>query len=167
MDLIWSRDSDILAVLHKDVNSNITSIHLWSEKNYHWYLKQTIFYPADNPILYATWGQQHGKDLLVLSAKSTSTYTFCWKIDHSRGLTSEDGAIVNVISGSNVHMTCFKDAIIPPPMAQQILEFSGSVNAVAFAPPACGMNTNEFLVLLSNNRLHKFAATQVSINKAA
>ncbi|XP_014224134.1 elongator complex protein 1 [Trichogramma pretiosum] len=160
MDLIWSRDSDILAILHKDVNSNLTSIHLWAEKNYHWYLKQTIFYPPDNPILFATWGQQHGKDLLVLSAKSTSTYTFRWKIDHSRGLTADDGAVVSVINGSNVHMTCFKDGIVPPPMAQQILEFAGPVNALSFAPPGCELNTNEFLVLLSNNKLYKFESAK-------
>ncbi|OXU28995.1 hypothetical protein TSAR_015024 [Trichomalopsis sarcophagae] len=155
-DLVWSRDSDILAVWYKDIASGIMTVQLWGEKNYHWYLKQTITYPKNNPVLYLAWSPQVNKDLLILSSKNSTIYTFYWTVTHSHGKDLADKAVVSVIDGNKVLVTGFRDGIVPPPMAQQTIQFDEPVNAISFAPKQIQdseISSNDFLVLLSNNKI--------------
>ncbi|KAJ8678919.1 hypothetical protein QAD02_014706 [Eretmocerus hayati] len=155
-ELIWSRDSDVLAIWLEEVNSGKFTIQLWSEKNYHWYLKQTIVYPTENPILHVSWCPHARKDLMILSLKNSTVYAFYWAVSHSRGICSSDKAVVGVIDGDKVLVTCFRDGIVPPPMAQQTIQFKESVNAISFAPGQnedLSVSSNDFVVLLSNYKI--------------
>ncbi|XP_014219597.1 elongator complex protein 1 isoform X2 [Copidosoma floridanum] len=156
IDLIWSRDSDILGVWCKDLGSGVMMIQLWAEKNYHWYLKQTITYPKTIKVHHVIWGRQTQKDLMILTSKSSTTYTFYWSTSHSRGKSLTDKAVVGVIDGNAVLVTCFRDCVVPPPMAQQTLEFKEPVNAISFAPnneERFKTDTNDFMVVLNKNKL--------------
>lgn len=151
LDLIWSRDSDILGIWYKDLDKGAITVQLWSEKNYHWYLKQTITYPKGNPILFVTWSAQISKDLLILSTKNSTIYTFNWIVSHSRGKQVSDRATVSVIDGDKVLVTGFRDGIVPPPMSQHTVQFKEPVNAISFAPSDA--ESNDFVALLSNNKI--------------
>lgn len=132
------------------------TVQLWGEKNYHWYLKQTITYPKKNPILYLAWSPQVNKDILILSSKNSTIYTFYWTVTHSRGKDLSDKAVVSVIDGDKVLVTGLRDGIVPPPMAQQTLQFDEPVNAISFAPNQvedCTISSNDFLALLSSNKI--------------
>lgn len=127
---------------------------MYYEKNYHWYQKQTINYTKENYILHTTWSSEKGKDLLILSPQGCSVYTFSWTISQSQGKDISDKSTVTVVDGNKVLVTCFKDGIVPPPMAQQTLEFKKPVNAVSFAPShVSDCCSNDFLALLSNNKI--------------
>lgn len=132
------------------------TVQLWSEKNYHWYLKQTIVYPKKVPIHYVTWSPQKNKDLLILTSKSSTIYTFYWSVSQSRGKESTDKAVVCVIDGNKILVTCFRDCVVPPPLGQQTLELKEPVNAVAFAPKNnkdFNIDTNDFMVVLCKNKI--------------
>ena len=133
------------------------SIQLWAEKNYHWYLKQTITYPLDNKILYITWSPNTDKDLIILSSKSSTIYTFRWEITYSNGKEESDKAAVAVIDGSKVLVTNFREVVVPPPMAQHTLQFEEPVNAISFAPTHSATNfdlsLNDFIAILQNNKI--------------
>ncbi|XP_058806417.1 putative elongator complex protein 1 [Phymastichus coffea] len=156
IDLIWSRDSDILGVWYKDLDTNLMTVQLWTEKNYHWYLKQTIIHTKANPILYVSWFPQANRDLMILSTKNNTVYTLYWVISCSRGKQISDNAVVSVIDGNKVLVTNFRDAVIPPPIAQQTMQFNRPVNAISFAPSNSEdskISSNDFLALLSGNKI--------------
>ncbi|KAL0127474.1 hypothetical protein PUN28_005627 [Cardiocondyla obscurior] len=159
-DLLWS--SDILAVVCNQLETNATLIQLWTENNAHWYLKQTLIFSAENPLLYVTWNsiidQPHKKELIYLTAKHFICCSFNWCWDHSRGKTSDDRVVCGVIDGNKILVTDFKDGVIPPPMAHQTLEISKSQNAIIFAPNINNQltNSNDFCTISYDNKLTFF-----------
>ena len=93
---------------------------------------------------------------MILSAKNTTVYTFYWTVSHSYGKQASDRAVVGVIDGDKVLVTNFKDGIVPPPMAQQTIQFKEPVNAISFAPSNIEdskISSNDFLALMSNNKI--------------
>lgn len=165
-DLSWSRDSDVLSIWYEDIDTGASIVQLWAEKNYHWYLKQTITYPKENPILYFAWSPQTNRDLLILSANCSVAYNFHWSVDHSLGKDLSDKAVVAVIDGDKVLLTGFKDGIVPPPMAQQTLQLDEPVNAIFFAPNDAtedsGINSNDLFCVLHNNKMALFTHENVN-----
>lgn len=132
------------------------SVQLWAEKNYHWYLKQTISHTKANPILYVSWFSQASRDLMILSTKNSTVYTFNWAVSHSRGKQMSDKAVVSVVDGDKVLVTNFRDGVVPPPMAQQTLQFNRPINSICFAPSSNEdpeTSSNDFLALLNNNKI--------------
>jgi hypothetical protein len=106
--------------------------------------------------LFVGWYPQIDKDLLILSLKNSTTYTFYWAVSHSYGKNESDKAVVSVINGNQVYITKFKYFVVPPPMCQQKLEFKECINAISFAPydpDNLENNSNDFVVLLSNNKI--------------
>ncbi|XP_043500282.1 putative elongator complex protein 1 isoform X1 [Polistes fuscatus] len=169
-EIFWSPDSDILTIWCKQNNCNTTILQLWTEKNYHWYLKQTFYFSKDNPLLYGTWSSRTncGKTLILLTPQNVLTYSFQRTINHSKGQSLQDKAVVAVIDGNKVLLTGFKIGIVPPPMAHQTLELSEPINAVVFAPNVKSteslIDTNAFFCVLSNNKLAFFKCTNDSNN---
>lgn len=158
-DLQWSIDSDILAVWCVNIDDGITRVQLWTENNYHWYLKQTISFSKDNPPLYLSWSTVPGceKKLLVLTKEKYLIYTFSWTISHSRGKSQIDKALVGVIDGDRALLTGFRYAVVPPPMAHQALQIDEPINEVVFAPEVenkdSWISSNVLFTLLHNNQL--------------
>ena len=157
-DLFWSPDSEILTIRCQTGEDSSSVLQLWTENNYHWYLKQTIQFPADNPLIFATWSTvSFPKRLIVLTRQELATYEYNWCVDRSRGSGVLDKSVVGVIDGSNLLMTALRKGSVPPPMAHCTLETSEPVNAVAFAPDAesrdAWLDSNAFFCVSASNRL--------------
>lgn len=169
-EIFWSPDSDIFTIWCTQNNYNTTILQLWTEKNYHWYLKQTFYFSKDNPLLYGTWSSRTncGKTLILLTPQNVLTYSFQRTINHSKGQSLQDKAVIAVINGNKVLLTGFKIGIVPPPMAHQTLELSEPINAVVFAPNVKSteslIDTNAFFCVLSNNKLAFFKCINDSNN---
>lgn len=157
-DLFWSPDSEILTIWCQ-IQADCSSIlQLWTENNYHWYLKQSVKFPMDNSLVHATWSTTScAKKLIILTCKELITCDYNWSIDHSRGRTMRDKSVVGVIDGNKSLMTGLRAGIVPPPMAHQILETSESINVIAFAPDikdkAIWMDSNTFFCVTASKKL--------------
>lgn len=174
-DLFWSPDSDILAIVceqpdaKKSDTKNIV-LQLWTENNYHWYLKQTINFSTQHPLMYATWsptGKYNKKELILLTLDEIIVTSFNWCVNHSKGNTVDDQAVVGVIDGKRILITSFREKIIPPPMADQYLEFEEPINAIVFAPNVKPdkkdwINSNVFCAVSCNNNFTFFQQEVVS-----
>lgn len=145
-ELLWSTESDILVIWYEDMH-----LELWTEKNYHFYLKQSISYSKENPILSIAWSHTTNNDLLILSQKSVVSYNFRWEVAHSRTNLDSDRATVGVIDGDKILLTRFKEVVIPPPMAQQVVKCDEPINAVCFAPPGC--DSNSLIAVTKSNKI--------------
>ncbi|XP_011876927.1 PREDICTED: putative elongator complex protein 1 [Vollenhovia emeryi] len=157
-DLLWS--SDILAVVCHEPEASTTQIQLWTESNCHWYLKQTLVFPVDNQLLYATWSnvaETNKKELIYVTTKELTFCSFNWCHSHSRGSTVDDKAVFGVIDGNKILVTAFKDGIVPPPVAHQSIETFESQNAISFAPSkSSSISSSDFCTISCNNRLMFF-----------
>jgi len=162
-DLFWSPNADILAVICKHMSSR-TFLQLWTEHNNHMYLKQSLCFSDENPLLYASWtNKKMGNELVLLSLKEVTICSFNWCINHSKGKTMEDQSVVVVIDGSRLFITAFRKAIIPPPFAHQIIDIEVPVNAIVFAPDETSINSNTFCAVLCDNSILIFKQKQVNI----
>ena len=167
-DLLWSSDSEVLTVWCENLETKDTILQLWTEGNYHWYLKQTIIFDKKTPVIYATWSSapKSGKKLMVLTKESLITYTFHWTVDLSRGVGSTDKAVIGVIDGEKALLTAFKDGIVPPPMAQHTLEINQGINTILFAPADVGneflINSNAIICILDDYKLALYIDARVS-----
>ncbi|XP_063980475.1 elongator complex protein 1 [Diachasmimorpha longicaudata] len=158
--ITWSPDSEILTIWGQRYNQKETFLQLWSENNYHWYLKQTIPFKEENPLVFFNWSTipRAKKRLIVLTRENFMVYTFKWSINRTRGLSDDDKAVVGVADGDKVLLTAFKMGIVPPPMSHYSLQISGTSNGCFFAP-LCSNDTPHWLdsnclfVHVENNQL--------------
>ncbi|XP_043471428.1 putative elongator complex protein 1 [Leptopilina heterotoma] len=170
-DLLWSDDSEILAIWCKNLETEETIVQLWTEGNYHWYLKQSLKFNKDTPVLYVKWSSasKSGNKLIVLTEMNLISYTFHWTVNYSRGQDSTDKAIVAVIDGEKVLMTSFKDGIVPPPMCQESLEMNGMINYILFAPQEAttksSINSNALICISDNYRMSIYVDSNESYLK--
>lgn len=169
--LLWSPDSDILVIECKSADGNQQILQLWTVNNYHWYLKQSIPFNSENPLLYYTWSTapRAHKRLMLLTTNTFLSYSFRWTINHSRGTSSGDKSVVGVIDGDKILLTGFKMGIVPPPSCHKSLQFECAINECIFAPNSCRdytdtwVNSNTVFLLLQNNKLALCLYNQVRI----
>ncbi|XP_033204247.2 elongator complex protein 1 [Bombus vancouverensis nearcticus] len=157
-DLFWSPDSEILTIWCQIQADSSSVLQLWTENNYHWYLKQTIKFPTDNLLICATWSTTSCfKKLIVLTYKELITFDYNWSVDHSRGITVHDKSVIGIIDGNKSLMTGLRVGIVPPPMAHKTLETSESINAIVFAPDIKGkatwIDSNAFFCVSASKKL--------------
>ncbi|XP_066585259.1 elongator complex protein 1 isoform X2 [Prorops nasuta] len=162
-DLLWSTESEILAVWYKKNKNNTTYLQLWIERNYHWYLKQTFIFSEDNPLLYMSWNEDavSEKELVLLTAKEILKFSFHWCVNRSKGMRKEDRAIIAVIDGNQLLLTNLKGGIVPPPMSEITVNAKKPINAIAFAPninneDINNINKDLFCCLFCDNKLAFF-----------
>jgi elongator complex protein 1 len=166
-NLLWSPCSEVLAIVCHESTTSTTLIQLWTENNCHWYLKQTLAFSMENPLLYVTWGNTvdpNKKELIYLTTRELAYCTFCWDVNHSKGKTTDDKAVVGVIDGDKILVTSFKEGVVPPPMAHQAIETLESQNAIVFAPnnnKSFLVNSNEFCTVSYTNKLTFFKQIKV------
>ncbi|XP_076625115.1 elongator complex protein 1 [Colletes latitarsis] len=133
-NLFWSLDSEVLSVWCQ-MQDGSSVLQLWTENNYHWYLKQTIKFTTDNSLMCATWCTTFSCNrLILLTRKEFITCNYNWRVDHSRGKSERDKSVIGIIDGNHLLMTGLRIGIVPPPMAHQTLETSECINAIVFAP---------------------------------
>ncbi|XP_013183864.1 elongator complex protein 1 isoform X2 [Amyelois transitella] len=166
-DLVWSSDSEILALLCRDEQTNIQKILLFTTGNYHWYLKQTLEFNSDQNLSKMLWDNDfdiyNNKKLhVILSNGQYYSYSWIWNIEHSKGTTDLDDAVVTVIDGKKVLVTGFRQTVVPPPMSALELKCNSFINSTHFAPGLSekNINTNTFFVCTSNNKLIFYKQTQ-------
>lgn len=163
-NLSWSSDSDILSLLYTDESDN-SVVQLWTEKNYHSYLKQTITFKKDNPVLFLDWSLvgKSGKKLFILTPNEQRIYTYRWIIDRSRGKGETDKSVVAVIDGENLLLTNFRDNVVPPPLSQFCLNLGEQINAVVFASGGSNSNSNSLFCVLNDFRIKFYRYADVRI----
>lgn len=169
-DLLWSPSADILAIICEQPKMNNMVLQLWTEKNYHWYLKQTIVFDIDNPLIFARWsvvGRSDQNELILMTPTEIIFCSFNWCVNHSRGKIVDDKAVIGVINGNQIQVTGFRDGIVPPPIAHQTLQLQEPANAIVFAPSildkTSSINSNMFCTILCNNSVTFFKQITVTI----
>lgn len=166
-DLAWSSDSEILSLQCKNDENDTQELLLFTTSNYHWYHKQTLAFNREYRINKVMWDNDfdvtNNKKLHIFFKNGLHyTYSWIWNINHSRGESNQDDAVVAVIDGKKVMITGFRQTVVPPPMAALVIECDFPVNSVHFAPRGHDTLTNNFFVVTSNNKLmfyeqnHKF-----------
>nr|XP_020449669.1 elongator complex protein 1 isoform X2 [Monopterus albus] len=139
-DLLWNSDSTVLAVWLEDMTPGEdgqvnTYIQLWTVRNYHWYLKQSLDYgqdPQKAPVC-VCWDPECPLRLHVVTRSWTSlTYDWGWTTERSPGLDDSDNASVAVIDGDKILVTTFRQCVVPPPMCSFELQLKSPVNQVTF-----------------------------------
>ncbi|KAF3123418.1 hypothetical protein TWF703_000894 [Orbilia oligospora] len=133
-DLEWNMDSTVLAVCLED------RVQLWTTMNYHWYLKSEILcksFPRpslDSPPPRVKWHPERTLQLSIATFRVITELDFAWFIH--RGATSPpfDLGIVAVIDGSNLKLTPFRYANMPPPMSLCEITLDSNVIDVAVSP---------------------------------
>ncbi|KAK6336027.1 hypothetical protein TWF730_003399 [Orbilia blumenaviensis] len=129
-DLEWNIDSTVLAVCLED------RVQLWTTMNYHWYLKSEIYSkPSHEPSrLWIKWHPEKALQMSITTPEAISELDFSWFVH--RGATSPplDMGIVAVIDGSNLKLTPFRFANMPPPMSLCEVVLDSSVIDVTISP---------------------------------
>lgn len=116
--LHWSSDSSILAIVYDD------KIDLWTQKNWHWYRKQSVCGNFKN----LQWHPELPKTMLAFSENEVIFFTWLFSYAHDQGL-------VAVIDTNEVKVTPLATAGIPPPMAFATYQLASQPTAVAVAAP--------------------------------
>lgn len=152
-DIFWSSDSEILTLLCTDKADNTQQILLFTSSNYHWYLKQQLYFNADQKITKLMWDNDfdvanNKKMHLILENGQYLAYTWIFDINHSNGKSDKDDAIVSVIDGNKVLLTAFRYTVVPPPMAGFEMEFDSTINSLHFAPSY--LDSNSFFICMND-----------------
>lgn len=140
--LEWNSDSTVLAVTFND------RMQLWTMGNYHWYLKQEIFTAARS--LGLAWHPE--KSLRFASANSGKVVLAEYVFEVARGSLTPpyDHGAVAVIDGTDLKITPFRTANVPPPMSLFEITSQTAVIDVAFSP------SNTFMAVLHHHGVDLF-----------
>lgn len=157
-DLFWSYDSEILALLCKDTETNTQKVLLFTCSNYHWYLKQTLSFNENQGIGKIMWDNDfdvaNNKTMhIILRSGEHLSYTWIWNVDHSTGKSDSDNAVVAVIDGNKLLISGFRYTTVPPPMANTTIELDSSIDAVFFAPENDSKLNSNSLVVKTGRKL--------------
>lgn len=158
-EVSWSPDSTVLAVVgstfpsgDESVPSTVDMVLLYTMKNYHWYLKQTLrFEPStQGQLADLHWDESSALTLHVISAAGQYwRYAWSWAVHRSQCGTEDSTAGVAVIDGDCVLATLFKVAVVPPPMCSYRLKTAANIDQVAFG---VGQRGDDFVVALHDQR---------------
>lgn len=163
--ILWSQDSEILALACKDVLNHTPKVLLFTSSNYHWYHKQTLTFNGHSKIKKILWDNYYtGSDNKKLHILFTNgcyyTYTWVWDVDHSTGKCIKDDAIVSVIDGKKVLISSFRHSVVPPPMANLEIVTEAYIDSVQFLmEPRDDADFNTFFIC-SESTLTFYEETQ-------
>uniref|UniRef100_A0A8C7HHX8 Elongator complex protein 1 n=1 Tax=Oncorhynchus kisutch TaxID=8019 RepID=A0A8C7HHX8_ONCKI len=156
-ELLWNSDSTVLAVWLEDMTPGEggqvnTYIQLWTVGNYHWYLKQNLYF-GSNPQrapAYVSWDPERPLRLhLVTRGWVSLNYDWGWSTDRSHGEDGHDNANVAVIDGDKLLVSTFRQCVVPPPMCAYDLQLPAPVNLVTFQR----QRTNELAALTADGHI--------------
>lgn len=75
-------------------------------------------------------------------------------VDHSTGETSSDQSVVGVIDRTNILLTGFRGAVVPPPMCSFPLNHTVAINNIGFLRRSQDSNwTNRFFIVDASNNI--------------
>eukprot|EP00761_Pharyngomonas_kirbyi_P008504 gb/GECH01008515.1/.p1 GENE.gb/GECH01008515.1/~~gb/GECH01008515.1/.p1 ORF type:complete len:1242 (+),score=283.29 gb/GECH01008515.1/:1-3726(+) len=146
MDVKWSPESDVLAVLLTPHDQDHPILQLWTRRNYHWYLKQQIEHSS--AVDYMCWDSESSLLLHVFCAGGKYLcYDFSWDVIVSSGLSKDNAATAAVIDGKSLLLTPFRYNVPPPPSCTASMQFDSPINCVSF-------HQTRLMVQLSNGNVH-------------
>ncbi|XP_038077716.1 elongator complex protein 1-like isoform X2 [Patiria miniata] len=155
-EILWNTESSVMAVWLEDLHSEAgqapcSYVQLWTVGNYHWYLKQSLDFPASDRLTAMQWDPEHGYRLHIITQSARYLqYTWSWATNHSKGTDCSDDAYVAVIDGDKVLMTPFRKMVVPPPISAYTMHLPKPVNQVCFAPPP---HSNKMAALMSDGKI--------------
>uniref|UniRef100_A0A673WKR1 Elongator complex protein 1 n=1 Tax=Salmo trutta TaxID=8032 RepID=A0A673WKR1_SALTR len=135
--LLWNSDSTVLAVWLEDMIRE-EGVQLWTVGNYHWYLKQSLYFGTDPQRAPAdvSWDPERPLRLhLVTRGWASLTYDWGWSTDH----------------GDKVLVSTFRQCVVPPPMCAYELQLPAPVNLVTFHRQP--QRTNELAALTADGHI--------------
>lgn len=155
-DIVWSSDSQILALLCRVSKAIAVKVLVYTTSNHHWYLKQTIYtdYHIEKIFWDNDFDDSNRKLYIVGTLGELSYYTWIWDVTQSAGKNEEDNATVAVIDGPMLLLTAFRQAVVPPPMAAVKLTLNYSIREVVFyrGVKTKKFNSNSFFIITEFNR---------------
>ncbi|XP_069778820.1 elongator complex protein 1 isoform X2 [Narcine bancroftii] len=164
-ELLWNSESNVLAIWLEDLkpadeaNKNgqqNTYVQLWTVGNYHWYLKQSLHFGCQR-IVSLMWDPESPYQLHVLcNGWCYLSYNWHWTTDRSNGHDSSDFANVAVINGDKVHVTPFRQMVVPPPMCAYHLQLPCPVNQIMFSSDP--QRSNDLALLTADNLISIYQA---------
>lgn len=141
LNIEWSCNSDILAFHLHD------RVQIWGTKNYHWYLKQELFFNdiPGNAVLFIKFHPEKPLQLMVgTTLDGLKMFNFAYKIASGPTVAGKDLGTVAVIDGQELKVTPLAVANVPPPIAYRDYFFDAPLMDV-------GVNgTNEVFVVLTS-----------------
>lgn len=164
-ELLWNNESTVLAIWLEDLKSadegnkdgqQNTYVQLWTVGNYHWYLKQSLHFGCER-IVALMWDPENPYRLHILcSGWCYLSYNWHWSTDRSEGDDRNDFANVAVINGDKVHVTPFRQTVVPPPMCAYQLQLPCPVNQIIFSSDP--QRSNDLAVLTADDRISIYQA---------
>nr|XP_046179437.1 elongator complex protein 1-like isoform X1 [Oncorhynchus gorbuscha] len=170
-ELLWNSDSTVLAVWLEDMTPGEggqvnTYIQLWTVGNYHWYLKQNLYFGSDpqRAPAYVSWDPERPLRLhLVTRGWVSLNYDWGWSTDRSHGDDGHDNANVAVIDGDKLLVSTFRQCVVPPPMCAYDLQLPAPVNLVTFQ---C-QRTNELAALTADGHISVYGQGTEKLSEPA
>ncbi|KAF3907273.1 hypothetical protein ABW20_dc0108919 [Dactylellina cionopaga] len=161
-DLSWNVDSTVLAVCLQD------RVQLWTTMNYHWYLKSEIRnekihnQPSNNSPPRIRWHPEKSLHLHMTANGKYFIYFFSSLIQSQLNRSNSfDFGIVAVIDGSNLKLTPFRFANVPPPMSHRDIELDSNIIDVAVSP------LGENIMVLTTNYISMVAWDILGLGRKA
>ncbi|KAJ2909750.1 putative elongator complex protein 1 [Coemansia aciculifera] len=154
LELAWNADSSVLAVtalVDTGGAAPEVCVELWTDRNYHWYLKQELRASAmpGGSLLRALWDAEDPMRLHIAGSQSYVAVRLHAAPDVAHVASEQSNAAAVVVDGAQLLYTPFRWSNVPPPMALHTVDASMPIAHVAFAGFGCG---NEFAVLLADRR---------------
>ncbi|XP_071794308.1 elongator complex protein 1-like isoform X2 [Asterias amurensis] len=157
-EILWNTESTVMAVWLEDLAPEAGTaphsyVQLWTISNYHWYLKQSLQFPATGAdrVVAVLWDPEHGYRLhIITQSGSYLQYSWSWATCHSRGVDEGDDALVASVDGDKILMTPFRKMVVPPPMSAYSIQLPKPVNQVCFTPPP---QSNKMAALMNDGRI--------------
>ncbi|KAJ2403251.1 putative elongator complex protein 1 [Coemansia sp. RSA 2559] len=148
LDLSFNSDSSILAVtalVDTGREQPEMCVELWTDKNYHWYLKQElrvsghVLWDTEDPMLLHTISSSGAYSGIRLHSAPTVAHV----------ASEESNGAACVVDGTQLLYTPFSYSNVPPPMALYTVDTPLPAAHLAFAAFGSG---NDFAVLLADRR---------------
>ncbi|KAJ2551121.1 putative elongator complex protein 1 [Coemansia sp. RSA 1933] len=148
LDLAFNSDSSILAVtalVDTGKDEPEMCVELWTDKNYHWYLKQELRISG-----HVLWDTEDPTKLHAISSAGSYSEIRLHSAPCVAHVASEESnGAACVVDGTKLLYTPFSYANVPPPMALYTVETTLPATHLEFAAFGSG---NDFAVLLADRR---------------
>ncbi|KAJ1656740.1 putative elongator complex protein 1 [Dispira simplex] len=129
--LQWNCDSTVLAVVLEQ--GERVYVQLWTDRNYHWYLKQQIeSVNAKDPLVAMAWDPEQPLLLHWVTGKTYNRYQYACDYFFGYSRLTQSLSVAGVVDGTELKLTPFKVANVPPPMCYTTATVTTPIQTVAF-----------------------------------
>ncbi|KAK5148025.1 putative elongator complex protein 1 [Rachicladosporium monterosium] len=134
--LRWNIDSTVLAVALAD------RVQLWTVSNYHWYLRQEVYFHDARGLKHHAdllWHPERPLHMASFNDSELRLLDFAFMVSRGSVVPPNDHGLVAVIDGKLLKITPLRTANVPPPMAFDEIELPETANEAAFNRTGTGI----------------------------